>query len=87
MARDPADRPQSAQEFVARLDQLQWGSATGGTWPVMILPDAPNKPPEEQRRPAARDRATPTRRQHGKDEPPPIVRTGARAVMAVQAPT
>jgi serine/threonine protein kinase len=39
MARDPNRRPQTPQDFNARLDEVAMGRAMQGSWPVMILPD------------------------------------------------
>jgi serine/threonine-protein kinase len=40
MAREPTRRPQTAAEFLSRLEQVAMGEAIRGSWPMMVVPDA-----------------------------------------------
>jgi serine/threonine protein kinase len=45
MARDPDRRPQSAAQFLDRLDQVAMGPAFVGSWPSLVVPGAGRRPP------------------------------------------
>jgi hypothetical protein len=39
MARDPERRPQTAADFLERLDRISMGLVQSGSWPLVMLPD------------------------------------------------
>ncbi len=60
MARDPERRPQTAADFLERLDRISMGLVQSGSWPAVMLPDRGRRETDESPAASAERRLLPS---------------------------